>query len=408
MPDRTAVIGAGPAGLAAALEAARHSQVTVLEKNAEPGRKLLLTGSGQCNLTHDGDYRDLLPCYGEAGNFLRQALAARTPGDVIRFFEDSGVPCIREESGKVFPSSRSARDVLNALLERCRELKVSFSCGSAVKEIIRNDQGFTLLLRCGGSFEAQRVILTAGGMSYPATGSSGDGYRLARSLGHTIVPPVPALDGITLSHHPWRELSGLTLRPAEIRVFRQGALVLKHRDDLLITERGLSGPVIINRCGRMHDGDEIEADLSAGRWDAAETASLIRQNGSAGIASALHRLGLPRRMASVLAAEAGLDPKRKAAEIRKTDLAALIKAATSTRFTIASAGSFSRAAATAGGVSLREVDPQRMESRLVKGLFFAGEVLDIDGETGGYNLQAAWSTGYIAGRSCLSEENLIG
>ncbi len=383
------VIGAGPAGLFAAIEAAnRGAEVYILEKNSLPGRKLLITGSGQCNLTHQGSPVQLLSHMGPAGTFLKPAFYSWTSDDTRAFFADRGVATYAEEQGKVFPKSRKASDVLEALVNQCRTSKVRIICGAAVSRI---EEGFCITCRDHSRYRAERVILASGGASYPATGSAGDGYSLARSLGHEIVEPKPALCAVEVSDHILSNLSGLSFRKARMSLYRNNKKILSHQDDLLITPRGYSGPAILNRSRYMEAGDVLEFDFTS---DGRLSSSL---SGGITVQTLVQRSGIPRRMAETLLEAAGIPGKGKAAETSKEKLRRIEQMACSFRCTISSPGTFPSAMVSAGGVSRREINRKTMESTLVPGLFFAGEVIDIDGETGGYNLQAAWSTGMAAG-----------
>jgi len=414
-----AVIGAGPAGLMAAISAAEYAAqrsaaigITVFEKNFRPGKKLLITGSGQCNITNLGDEnydpQAFLSHYGtrEQTRFLRNAYYACTNSDICERFASWGVPLLTRPDGKVFPRSLRAEDILQALVTRCHASGITIRTGFPVDALEREKSGtlFTIFLSDGTSYSFSSVIIAAGGMSYPATGSTGDGYQLAQGLGHTLVPPHPALCGITVASHPLKALSGISFPACAMEIRRKGARAGKYTGELLITHTGFSGPLVINHSREIRTGDSLLLDFSgqgAGSLFAETLKRAAAVQGGRNIENLLHGTGIPHRLARMAIKAEGLDGSRNSSEIPGKKLTALADRLTRWEHTVSSAGSFFSAMATAGGVSLKEVDPASMQSRLLPGLFFAGEVLDVDGETGGYNLQAAFSTGAAAGQSAL-------
>ncbi len=415
--NRIAVVGAGPAGIMAAISAAEYAAqrsisvgITIFEKNSRPGRKLLITGSGQCNITNlrDENYdpKEFLSHYGtrEQARFLRNSYYACTNSDISERFAAWGVPLITRKDGKVFPRSLRAEDILQALVNRCHASGITIRTEVPVDVLEKDKAGtlFTLFLSGGTSFTCSSVIIAAGGMSYPATGSTGDGYQLAQGLGHTLVPPHPALCGITVASHPLKALSGLSFPVSTMEIRRKGARTGKYAGELLITHTGFSGPLVINHSREIRTGDSLLLDFTGQGPLFAETLKeAAAVQGGRNIENLLHRTGIPYRLARRAVEAEKLDGSRNSSEIPGKKLLALADRLTCWKHTVSSAGSFSSAMATAGGISLKEVDPASMQSRLIPGLFFAGEVLDIDGETGGYNLQAAFSTGAAAGRSAL-------
>lgn len=436
------IIGGGPAGLFAAATYARlhrgaERKVLLLERNRQAGRKLLVTGSGQCNITHAASPGMMLSHYPDPAQtrFLRHALHTFTPDMLIAHLAALGVPCTATPEGKVFPTSLRAVEIRDALVSDCIRQGVILQTDSRVIGIGRKGSDFVLSVESfpdspdKPDMAAKQVIITTGGASWPVTGSTGDGYRLAEALGHTIVTPVPALCGITIEDHLFSPLAGLSFRDASIRLWRNGKKILERRGALLITHEGFSGPVVLNASRFMRPGDAISCDLTPsgdqsqpgdqsssgepahtdGReysyhpHDIQGLARAIMELGSAQgrltLAGVLRRLGFPRRFTQQVAAICLADPESRFADLRKGPILQAARLCTDHPFTISSAGEFTDAMATAGGVVLHQIDPKRMESRIVPGLFFAGEVLDIDGETGGYNLQAAFSTAYLAAQS---------
>ncbi len=398
------VIGAGASGLLAAIRAAeRGRRVLLLEKNPRPGAKILMSGGGRCNLTHDTDARGIAAAFGPPGRFLHSALAAFGPKETVALVESEGVPTRAEEGGKVFPAGGKASDVLEALLRRLRRGPCAVALDEPAMDLARDGDGFRLAtprrtLRCG------RVVVTTGGRSYPACGTTGDGYRWVRALGHAVVPPRPALVPVT-AKVPWiRDLRGLAVPDAEVRVMaaRGGKPLARSRGAILFAHFGLSGPAVLDVSRAVGGpGLVLECDLLPG-LSLPALDGFLRDAASASGKKKVEGVlpeALPRRLGEALAGRAGLPPGRKAAELTKDERGRLVESIKRLRLPVSGTLGFERAEATAGGVSLDEVDPRSMESRIVPGLFLAGEMLDLDGPIGGYNLQAAFSTGWAAGGS---------
>ncbi len=400
------VIGAGAAGLMAAIRAAEAGRrVLLLEKNRRAGVKILMSGGTRCNITHATDNRGIVEAYGPPGRFLHSALAALNVRDTIAFFEEEGVATKVEETGKVFPVSNRAADILDALLRRLRRSGAVLALAEPVVDLHLQAGGFSLVTP-GRTLDSARVILTTGGRSYPGSGTTGDGYAFVASLGHTIVPPRPALVPITIAE-PWvTELRGVTLPDVAVRVLDGARGLAARRGSLLFAHFGLSGPVILD-VSRVVSGHPqpkslileidllpVQAEAAFDEWLRVESAASGRKE-LAGIL-AQH---LPRRLAEAILVQVEMPVDRKAAALSRTDRARLVDRVKRLRLAIAGTLGFGRAEVTAGGVPLDEVDSRTMVSRKVPGLYLAGELLDLDGPIGGYNFQAAWSTGWLAGQS---------
>jgi hypothetical protein len=403
------VIGAGAAGLLAAARAAECGRrVLLLEKNRRPGVKILMSGGTRCNLTQATDRRGIIEAFGKPGQFLHSALAALGPQDLIDLVEAEGVPTKVEETGKVFPVSDKAADVLGALLRRLERSGATLALGEPVLDLERTTEGFRVTTP-GQVVTAPKVLITTGGRSYPGSGTTGDGYAWAARLGHTIVPPRPALTPITVSA-PWATaLQGVTVPDVALRVLDtqvpgKACTLAQRRGSLLFTHFGLSGPVALDVSRAVSGHAEptrllVELDflpgLAAGPLD-----ELLRQE-SAGagkkLLAGVLAEWLPRRLVEGLLVRAGLPPDRRAAGLSKPERLRLVQAVKRQQVPVAGTLGFKKAEVTAGGVSLDEVDSRTMMSKLVPNLFFAGEVLDLDGPIGGYNFQAAFSTGWLAG-----------
>lgn len=426
----TVVAGAGAAGLLAAARAAERGKRTLLlEKNRRPGAKILMSGGTRCNLTHATDARGIVAEFGPPGRFLHSALAALSPQDLIDLFAREGVSVkVEQDTGKVFPASDKASDVLEALLHRLQRSGASLALEEPLCELERlepprsEQRGFRLQTT-KRTIVTPSVVITTGGQSYPGSGTSGDGYRWAAALGHTIIPPRPALTPVTTDAAWVRELKGITIADVLVRVVdptghgellneaaqqrpkkrrRQGILA-ERRGSFLFTHFGLSGPVVLD-VSRVISGHAdprslvLLCDFLPALSDAALEDQLKREAAAAGKKQLAGLLvtPLPRRLTDILLERAGLDLQRRAAELGREDRARWVAAIKRCAIEVSGVRGFKKAEVTAGGVALEEVDSHTMESRKAPGLFLAGEVLDLDGPIGGYNFQAAFSTGWLA------------
>lgn len=408
---RVVVVGGGAAGLMAAVEAARAgASVVLLEKMASLGRKLSITGKGRCNLTNNTDRDRIIANLPGNGQFLYSALTAFGAQETMAFFAELGVPAKTERGGRVFPASDRAADVVAAFRRELARLGVDVRLRSAVASIMVEDGAVTgVRLADGRIVQADAVILATGGASYPGTGSTGDGYRMAAAVGHTIVPLRPSLVPLETVEDWPREVQGLTLRNVTVRAFAgDGGALGEEFGELLFTHFGVSGPAILtlsravttylDRGGRQPRlGIDLKPALAPEALDRRlqrDFAAHARKH----FANALGDL-LPRRLIPVVIRLSGISPARPVHQITRAErstLAALLKNLT---LTVKGPRPLAEAIVTAGGVSTREIDPRTLASKLVSGLYFAGEVIDVDGFTGGYNLQAAFATGRAAGRA---------
>lgn len=404
------VIGAGAAGLLAAARAAERGRRTLLlEKNRKPGVKILMSGGTRCNLTHATDARGIVQAFGMQGRFLHSCLASLGPQDLVDLFEAEGVATKVEATGKIFPASDKAADVLQALLRRLGRSGAQIALDEAVQGLAREPDVIRVATR-SRTLTAGRVILTTGGCSYPGCGTTGDGYAWAQSLGHTVLSPRPALVPITTNAGWVHALKGVTVAHVAVNVCescgtaRSGAPVC--RGSLLFTHFGISGPVVLD-VSRQVTGHPrpstllLECDFVPSIDDAELDAELRRKAAVAGrrTAGALLPDELPRRLADALLAEAGIDAGQRAAELNSIARTRLVAACKHTHIPVSGTRGFAKAEVTAGGVALDEVDSRTMQSRIVPELFLAGEILDLDGPIGGFNFQAAFSTGWVAGSS---------
>lgn len=400
------VVGAGAAGLLGGSRAAeRGLRVLVLEKNAKAGVKILMSGGTRCNVTQDTDARGIVTAFGPAGRFLHSALAALGPRDLIDLLAAEGVPTKVEPTGKVFPVSDRAVDVQQALLRRLERSGATLVRRAPVQDWERTETGWRLFTP-QGTIETPRVLLTTGGQSYPGCGTTGDGYRLAAKVGHTIVPPRPALVPLT-SPTPWvPELAGVTIADVAVQVVSAAdhrRPLAAARGSFLFTHTGFSGPVVLN----VSRAVTAEADPSALRlavdWLPEIPASALeaafvqaaQENGKRLVVSWLHDR-LPRRLSEALLAEAGIPLERRLSGLSRAERQTLLARLKRHLLPVSGSLGFAKAEVTAGGIALAEVDPRTMQSLKAPGLYLAGEVLDLDGPIGGYNFQAAFSTGWLA------------
>ena len=394
-----AVIGAGPAGLFCAIHAAAEGcRVLVLEKNPAPGAKLLLAGLGQCNLTHDGEIREFVTHYGDHGKFLKPALMFFTNRGLADFFSTRGLPIETEENGKMFPRTRQSADVLAALLAECGKRGVMIRCSEPVTGISLVGGSFDVVTGTA-AYPARTVVITTGGASYPQCGTTGDGYRLAAALGQPLTETGPALTPLLVRPFPFASLMGISFEQMRFSVWREGKKRADHTGDVLFTHLGLSGPGILDASRGIRHGDVIRLSFAgAMRREefAADLAKRAAENPGWQVGTILAKYPIPERLNRRLLKISGIPDDLKCAHFSAAQRAALVTNCTGFPLTVTALGDYKIAMVTRGGVALEGVNAKTMESKIVPGLFFAGEVLDVDGDTGGYNLQAAFSTGYLA------------
>jgi len=423
------VIGGGAAGLMAAGQAAEQArqsgvEIQLLEKTARPGNKVRISGRGRCNLTNIAPMQQFLMRFGSSGSFLRQSFSRFFSTELRDFFAALEVPTVIEGEGRVFPASGRAQDVVEALVRRVRGCGATLLTGASVESLIIEDGAVTGVVagseastdisgRNAQTYRCDAVIIATGGASYRGTGSNGDGYRLACSAGHHIVPVRPALIPLETAGDIAPRLQGVSLRHAVLQVFVDGRKSKDHKracGEMLFTHFGLSGPLILDtsrgivdalRAGRRVEVSiDLKPDLDERGLDA-ELLSRLNAQGRRRLVTLL-RGYLPARLITVGFDLTGLSPEKTGNQVRAEERRRLRQWIKDFRLEISGHRPLDEAMVTAGGVETREVDPRTMASRLVKGLFFAGEVLDVDGDTGGFNLQAAFSTGWVAGRAAAT------
>ena len=394
------VIGGGPAGMFAAITMKEHlGTVAIIEKNDRIGKKLLLSGSGQCNLTHSGNMNEFAGKYGDKGAFLKPAFKGFDNMALLSFFEKRGVSFEQRKDGKFFPKSGKASDILSVLEKELRHLGVDILCNEKASRVIKTENGFrvdTKNLSCKSKF----LVLATGGMSYPSTGSSGDGYSFAESLGHLIAPVKPALAPVVCKCFEGDSLAGLSFEKVGLGLWRKGKKQRSFEGPLLYTHDGLSGPAILNNSRDFEPGDILEINYLFGQ-DRASFEKKLTERASKSlppkVKKYLRELGFSERFCIDRMKKAGISEGLSISETGKAERKRLAGFLTEERFEISQIKGFNIAMATRGGVDTSEINRKTMESKKVEGLFFVGEVLDIDGETGGYNLQAAFSTARLTG-----------
>ncbi len=400
------VIGGGPAGMMAAGTAASSgASVLLLEKNEKLGKKLLLTGKERCNITNaEINSHTLKKIYGKNGGFLHSAFNSFSNQDIIEFFEDQGVKTKVERGNRVFPQSDRALDVLSALKNYLTKNNVKIKYQAEVKSFIRKEGLITkVVLSNGEECKADKFIIATGGKSYPETGSTGDAFSWLTGMGHQVIKPAPALVPIIMSNEFIKDLEGLSLRNVKITLFDNNTKIDARFGEALFTAHGMSGPVILD-LSKLVTGlikptlnIDLKPALNYQQLDLRIQRDFAKFNNKI-FRNSLHQL-LPRKLIAVIIKLSGIDPEKYVNAITKSERKKLLNLLKEFKLSIKGVDGYRKAIITAGGVSLKEVDPKTMRSKLIDNLYFAGEVLDLDGPTGGFNLQICWSSGYCAGLS---------
>lgn len=419
MAKRVIVIGAGASGMMAALMAAENgAQVMLFEKNDRPGKKILISGKGRCNVTTDKDTTEIINSFLHNGKFLYTALASFSNQQVKYFFEEAGVPLKVERGERVFPVSDQAKDIVNALRRKLEAAGVDLWLNATVKEVLYEEgRAVGVLLPNGRKIAADCVIVATGGASYPGTGSTGDGYHFARKAGHSIVTLRPSLIPLECAEGYVKELQGLSLKNVTFTITTaEGKKLAEDFGEMLFTHFGVSGPIVLTQSYKAVDywqknkqpligSIDFKPALSREKLDARFLREIEEQNKKQ-LKNSLPTL-MPSKLIPVFLKRANVSGDKAMHQITKEERMRMVDTLKDFRFTITKARPIEEAIVTAGGVSVKEVSPKTMESKLVKGLYFTGEVLDIDGMTGGFNLQAAFSTGYLAGMACTNEDSAL-
>jgi len=400
----TIIIGAGPAGLSAAIHLNRPT--IVLEKNTSPGKKLLISGSGQCNYTHDGDISEFMNHYGENSKFLKTALRSFTNRDLIDFFSKNGIQSKTDRNGKIFPCTLNANDVLHILVAACRKKGIPIYTENNVLSVKKNGLGFRINTT-RELYTCRRLVISTGGLSYPGTGSTGDGFHFARQFGHTILQPKPALSPVFISDYQMAEMAGVSLQDVAIYLYRGNKKIGEHRGDIGFTHKGLSGPGILDFSRQMENNDILKLNLIGENAEDFRKVFIetSRKEGKQTLQLFFRKYAIPKNLMKIILLQLNIEPGFNLAGVTKEMRNQLVNSFCEYPFCIEKVGGFKIAMTTKGGISLQEINSKTMESKLVKNLFFAGEVMDIDGDSGGYNIQAAFSTGYLVAATINSISN---
>ena len=399
------VIGAGPAGMMAAYAAARQgADVLLLEKNEKTGKKLRITGKGRCNLTNNSDVREVMANIPGESRFLYSALTAFPPERVMQFFEDHGLPLKTERGKRVFPQSDQANDVANLMQRLCRESGVSILRAEA-KGISLHDGAVSGVKIQDETVSCKACIVCTGGLSYPLTGSTGDGYRFAKAAGHTVTPLRPSLVPLESPDPCCARLQGLSLKNVELRVYENDRLLCREQGEMLFTHFGVSGPLVLSASSRMRHFDTASYRLEIDLKPALDEKTLdlriqrdLKKYQNKEFRNALCDL-MPHAMIPELVRLTGATEALRANEVTRETRLRLLRSLKAFPIEVSGTRPYAEAIVTAGGVCTKEINPRSMQSKLISGLYFAGEVLDLDAYTGGFNLQIAWSTGRLAGIS---------
>jgi len=407
---RVCVVGGGAAGMMAAVTAARlGAAVTLLERNPKVGRKLYITGKGRCNVTNHCSGEKVLEMVPRNSRFLYGAMSRTPPAWVEEFFSALGVELKVERGDRVFPASDRAADVVDALFREMKRLRVDIVQDRAVSLAVENGRAVGVAGE-RGRYSAGAVILATGGASYPATGSTGDGYRMARDLGHTVVPPRPSLVPLESDDRFCGAMQGLALKNVVLRVKnRKKKTVFQEQGELLFTHFGLSGPLVLSASAHMRDfeGDAYTCviDLKPALDEQKLDARLVRELAGGANRDMDNVLGAlaPRLLVPVLLERAEIPGDKKARDVTRQERRRLLELFKGFSVAVAGPRPIEEAIVTSGGVKVSEVNPKTMESKKIPGLFFAGELLDVDAYTGGFNLQIAWATGRAAGENAVRE-----
>lgn len=405
---KVAVVGAGPAGILAAATAAKNGHtVTVFDKNKFPLRKLIITGKGRCNITNDSDPEELIAQVIHNPTFLYSAFYQFPVTSVLDILHSQGVETKVERGGRIFPVSDKSRDVADALVNYAKSFGVVFKMQTTVKRVLFADGAVKgLEMDDNTTFFADRVIVATGGCSYPITGSTGDGYAFAEEAGHTVIPPKPSLVPIVTEESFVKELQGLSLRNVVLTVTdEKNKVCFSEMGEMLFTHFGVSGPLVLSASSVMQDPAVSPYTLSIDLKPALDFETLdlrlcrdFEKESRKTFSNALDGL-LPRALIPVFVRVSGIDPDQRVHQITREQRHGLVRLLKNFKLKAKAFRPIAEAIITAGGVNVKQVNPSTMESKLVSGLFFAGEVLDLDAFTGGYNLQIAFSTGYLAGIS---------
>ncbi|BDU50513.1 NAD(P)/FAD-dependent oxidoreductase [Haliovirga abyssi] len=401
------IIGGGPAGLFTAINIKKEMSVLILEKNQKVGKKLLMAGAGRCNITHEGEMSEFFNHYGNNYKFLKTVFKEFSNKDMINFFKRRGMGIIVDKNGKIFPETEKSKDILKILINECMKKGVVIKNNETVlkaeeikEEDKKIDEKFIIKTK-NNIYMCDKLVISTGGKSYPTSGSSGDGYIFAKNLGHKIVSLKPALAPAFITDYKFKNISGVSLKNIKIYLYRENKKIGEHIGDIGFTHVGLSGPGILDFSRDIKEDDVLKVNFIGEKIDKfkKEFIKETEKDGNVIIKNYLKRYKIPESLIKSVLEQINMDILTKMAEISKDKRNKLAKMFCEYPFEIDRMGDYNIAMATTGGVALKEINGKTMESKIVKNLFFAGEVVDIDGDTGGYNIQAAFSMGYTVAKS---------
>lgn len=411
--SKIVIVGGGAAGMLASVFAAKNgNEVHVIEKNEKLGKKLFITGKGRCNVTNDCDTEELFKAVMNNGKFLYSAFYGFNSQDMMQFLEDAGLRLKVERGNRVFPESDHSSDVIRTLEKEMKKAGVQIHLRTEVKKILAEQEKITgVMLKNGTVFEADAVIVATGGLSYPTTGSTGDGYRFAKELGHQVTELKPSLVPLKTKEAYIPQLQGLSLKNVELTVKNGKKVLYKDFGEMMFTHFGITGPLVLSasaKIGKALEKGELQGwiDMKPALTEDQLDARILREFESGKNKQFKNVIGVlfPSSLTPVMIELGGISPEKPVHDISKEErrrFGALMKAFP---FTITGMGEFKEAIITRGGVSVKEIHPGTMESKKIQNLYFIGEVLDLDAVTGGYNLQIAWSTAYLAGNAAGKKE----
>ncbi|MBO4616231.1 MAG: NAD(P)/FAD-dependent oxidoreductase [Lachnospiraceae bacterium] len=401
------VVGGGAAGMMAAIRAGElHDNVILFEKNEKLGKKIYITGKGRCNVTNNADIDTILKNINRNPKFMYSAIYGFDNSRLYSFIEENGCPLKVERGERVFPVSDHASDIIKALSKALKDRRVNIKLNTPVKELIIEDGAVKGVILADGTREyADKVIVTTGGLSYPTTGSTGDGYKMAESAGHTVVPTRPGLVPLVTGETWVPKLQGLSLKNVELKLYAEDKCVYKDQGEMLFTHYGISGPLVLSASAyydkesRKNKNVSVSIDLKPALDEDSLDKRILRdfeKFNNKQFKNALDEL-LPSKLIPIIVELSGIDPYKAVNVVTKEERKRLVQLLKHLTMTVIGAGNYNEAIITIGGINVKEINASTMESKLVKNLYFAGEVLDVDAMTGGFNLQIAWSTGYLAG-----------
>lgn len=406
---KVVIIGAGAAGLMAAITSAQNTEnnITILEKNDRAGRKLMITGKGRCNVCNNCDVDTLITNTPKNGKFLYSAFSALSPKALMEMFEQWGVPLKTERGNRVFPQSDRAVDIVDALVNTARKSGVKTMNATAEKILTSNQKVIGVKLSNGDIIPADSVILATGGMSYPLTGSTGDGYKLVETIGHTVTELKPSLVPLTIHEGFCTKLAGLSLKNITLNVFEEGKKkpLFSEMGEMLFTHFGISGPLVLSASSHIRYMGKKNytafIDLKPALSNEQLDNRILRdfaETQNKDFINSLDKL-LPKSLIPVIIKLSGIEPTKKVNQISREERTVLVNMIKNLPLHITGFRPIEEAIITSGGISVKEIDPKTMQSKIVNGLFFAGEIIDVDAYTGGFNLQIAFSTGFLAGKN---------